>query len=283
MIVGPVTASASSTSRTRVSDATAEIERIYREEYGRVVASLVRRFGDIDIAEEAAGEALLLAVEKWPVDGVPPNPGGWLTTTAGNRGDRPDPPRVPPRRQAPAGRHDRRPGTPRADRPRLRRPAAADLHVLPPGPRARGEGGADPAPARWPHRRRDRRGVLRARDDDGAAAHPRQAEDQGRQDPLPGPRPGRPGRPRLGRARGRLPRLQRGLPLDIRRRAGACGPDRRGDPARPGAARAAARHPRGGRPAGADAPDRGPAHGPGGRRRAGPAARAGPRRLGPRR
>ena len=61
------------------------IERIYREEYGRIVASLVRRFGDIDIAEEAAGEALLAAVEKWPVDGVPPNPGGWLTTTAGNR------------------------------------------------------------------------------------------------------------------------------------------------------------------------------------------------------
>ena len=50
-----------------------------------MVASLVRRFGDIDIAEEAAGEALLLAVEKWPVDGVPPNPGGWLTTTAGNK------------------------------------------------------------------------------------------------------------------------------------------------------------------------------------------------------
>jgi RNA polymerase sigma-70 factor (ECF subfamily) len=62
-----------------------DIDRIYRAEYGRVVASLVRRFGDIDIAEEAAGEALLLAVEKWPVDGVPPNPGGWLTTTAGNK------------------------------------------------------------------------------------------------------------------------------------------------------------------------------------------------------
>ena len=61
------------------------IERIYREEYGRIVASLVRRFGSIDIAEEAAGEALLAAVEKWPVDGVPPNPGGWLTTTAGRR------------------------------------------------------------------------------------------------------------------------------------------------------------------------------------------------------
>ncbi len=68
-----------------MSDAHAAIERIYREEYGRVVASLVRRFGDIDIAEEAAGEALLVAMERWPRDGVPPNPGGWLTTTAGNR------------------------------------------------------------------------------------------------------------------------------------------------------------------------------------------------------
>ena len=65
--------------------ATDEIERIYRAEYGRVVASLVRRFRDIDVAEDAAAEALLAAVERWPVDGVPPNPGGWLTTTAGNR------------------------------------------------------------------------------------------------------------------------------------------------------------------------------------------------------
>lgn len=68
-----------------MSDAHAAIERIYREEYGRVVASLVRRFGDIDIAEEAAGEALLVALERWERDGVPPNPGGWLTTTAANR------------------------------------------------------------------------------------------------------------------------------------------------------------------------------------------------------
>lgn len=66
-------------------DARAQIDRIYREEYGRVVASLARRFGDLDIAEDAAGEALLIAVEKWPVDGIPPNPGGWLTTTAAHR------------------------------------------------------------------------------------------------------------------------------------------------------------------------------------------------------
>src|SRR3954466_8156081 len=64
---------------------TTALERVFREEYGRLIASLVRRFGDIDLAEEAAGEALVVALEKWPESGVPPNPGGWLTTTAGNR------------------------------------------------------------------------------------------------------------------------------------------------------------------------------------------------------
>jgi RNA polymerase sigma-70 factor (ECF subfamily) len=64
---------------------TAAVERVFREEHGRLIASLVRRFGDIDIAEEAAGEALVAALVKWPESGVPPNPGGWLTTTAGHR------------------------------------------------------------------------------------------------------------------------------------------------------------------------------------------------------
>ena len=68
-----------------MNDSATAIERIFREEYGRVVASLVRRFGDIDVAEDAASEALLVALEKWPVDGTPPNPGAWLTTTAGNK------------------------------------------------------------------------------------------------------------------------------------------------------------------------------------------------------
>ncbi len=68
-----------------MNDDTAAVERVFREEYGRLIASLVRRFGDIDIAEEAAGEALVSALQKWPTSGVPPNPGGWLTTTAGNR------------------------------------------------------------------------------------------------------------------------------------------------------------------------------------------------------
>ena len=53
-----------------------EIERIVREEHGRVVASLIRRFGDIDLAEDAAAEALVAAVERWPADGDPPTPAG---------------------------------------------------------------------------------------------------------------------------------------------------------------------------------------------------------------
>ncbi len=66
-------------------DSDRAVERVFREEYGRLIASLVRRFGDIDLAEEAAGEALVTALETWPGSGVPDNPGAWLTTTAGNR------------------------------------------------------------------------------------------------------------------------------------------------------------------------------------------------------
>ncbi|HEV3174001.1 MAG TPA: RNA polymerase sigma factor [Actinocrinis sp.] len=65
-----------------VIDVQAAITRAHHEEWARVVAALTRRFGDLDIAEEAAAEAFATAVERWPVDGVPPNPGAWLTTTA---------------------------------------------------------------------------------------------------------------------------------------------------------------------------------------------------------
>jgi RNA polymerase sigma-70 factor (ECF subfamily) len=65
--------------------ATGDLERIFREESGRVVATLVRLFGDIDIAEEMVQEAFLVASERWPETGLPPNPGGWITTTARNR------------------------------------------------------------------------------------------------------------------------------------------------------------------------------------------------------
>jgi RNA polymerase sigma-70 factor (ECF subfamily) len=71
---------------TRPAVDPADLERIFRAEAGRVVATLARVFGDIDVAEEMAQEAFLVASERWPVTGLPPNPGGWLTTTARNRG-----------------------------------------------------------------------------------------------------------------------------------------------------------------------------------------------------
>ena len=61
------------------------ITRAHHEEWARVVAALTRRFGDLDIAEEAAAEAFATAVGRWPADGVPPNPGAWLTTTANRK------------------------------------------------------------------------------------------------------------------------------------------------------------------------------------------------------
>jgi len=63
----------------------AAIARVFREESGRVIAGLVRRFGDIDLAEEAVQEAFIAATQQWPTAGLPPNPGGWITTTARNR------------------------------------------------------------------------------------------------------------------------------------------------------------------------------------------------------
>lgn len=58
------------------------IVRVHREEWARIVAGLMRRYGDLDLAEETAAEAFARAVERWPADGVPPNPAGWITTTA---------------------------------------------------------------------------------------------------------------------------------------------------------------------------------------------------------
>jgi RNA polymerase sigma-70 factor, ECF subfamily len=68
-----------------VTEAHEAVVRAHHEEWARVVAALARRFSDLDIAEEAAAEAFATAVERWPTDGVPPNPGGWLMTTASRK------------------------------------------------------------------------------------------------------------------------------------------------------------------------------------------------------
>jgi RNA polymerase sigma-70 factor, ECF subfamily len=62
-----------------------DIARVFREEHGRAVASLVRVFGDIDIAEEAVQDAFATAVQRWPEEGLPPSPAGWIITTARRR------------------------------------------------------------------------------------------------------------------------------------------------------------------------------------------------------
>ena len=61
------------------------LEEVFRREAGRCTATLIRVLGDIDLAEDAVAEAFAIAAEQWPKTGIPPNPGGWITTTARNR------------------------------------------------------------------------------------------------------------------------------------------------------------------------------------------------------
>ena len=68
--------------RSRRADIDVRVAQVYREEWARIVAGLTRRCGDLGLAEEMAAEAFASAVERWPAEGVPPNPGGWITTTA---------------------------------------------------------------------------------------------------------------------------------------------------------------------------------------------------------
>jgi RNA polymerase sigma-70 factor (ECF subfamily) len=63
----------------------ADVEQVFRRESGRAIASLVRVFGDLDIAEDAVQEAFVEAVRRWPSAGLPPSPAGWIITTARNR------------------------------------------------------------------------------------------------------------------------------------------------------------------------------------------------------
>ena len=63
----------------------ATLDEVFREEWGRVLATLIGFLGDFDLAEEAAQEAFAIAAERWPRDGIPSNPRAWLMTTARNR------------------------------------------------------------------------------------------------------------------------------------------------------------------------------------------------------
>jgi RNA polymerase sigma-70 factor (ECF subfamily) len=77
--------SRSARSGTRPTTRSSEIERVFRDEYGRAVSVLVRVFHDIDVAEDAVQEAFTIASQRWPSSGLPPSPAGWIITTARNR------------------------------------------------------------------------------------------------------------------------------------------------------------------------------------------------------
>jgi len=66
------------------ADATA-VGRVFREAYGQAVATLIRVFGDITLAEDAVQDAFVVASDRWRTDGIPPNPAGWIVTTARHR------------------------------------------------------------------------------------------------------------------------------------------------------------------------------------------------------
>ena len=196
------------------ADVREAVTRAHREEWARVVASLTRRFGDLDIAEEAAAEAFATAVERWPADGVPPNPGAWLTTTANRKAIdriRRENKRDDKQKEAQLVYDDDPPEPLGAiDDERLRliftccHPALAMQARVALTLRMVG-GLTVPEIAR---------AFLVQESRHGAADHPREGQDQGGSHPVPGAvRGGSPG-PRLRRARRPVPRLQRGLPGD---------------------------------------------------------------------
>src|SRR5215467_11631263 len=75
-------ASVSNGRLTQIPDAAAMADHVFREEYGRIIATLIRISRSFDLAEEALQESFAAAAVRWPRDGLPQNPGAWLTTVA---------------------------------------------------------------------------------------------------------------------------------------------------------------------------------------------------------
>ncbi len=247
-----------------------------------MVASLIRLTGDWDLAEDCVQDAVARALVHWPRDGIPRSPAAWLTTVARNRAldvlRRRRTERAKLQERAildemgadpdPASGGGRRAG-------RVRRPAAADLHLLPPGAAARRAGGADAQGRGRAEHGGDRPGVPRVGARHGAAAAAHQAQDRPRRHPVPGAAARAARRAHERRAGRPLPHLQRGL-RPARRAAG-----RRGAAPRPDARRPHARRRRGPRAAGAGHAADVPAGGPLRRRRRARAdGGAGPQPLG---
>ena len=228
------------------------IAAVWRIESARIVAVVARMVRDIGVAEELAQDALVSALEHWPRQGVPDNPGAWLTTAA-------------KRRALDHLRHHKMADAQHehlaqdlvalqaAHRARLRRrarcrppgrdrrrPAAADLHRLPSAAVGRCARGADAEAAGWPEHARDRARLPGDRADDRAAHRARQAHAQRGACALRGAARRRAGRaPGLG-AGGGLPDLQRRLQRHPRRRLDAPGAVRRGAAPGPHAGRTGA-------------------------------------------
>ncbi len=196
------------------------IEALYRSDWGRIVAALIRLVGDFEVAEEAAQEAFTAGVNQWRESGIPEFPRAWIIRTAQNKaidairrkGRFAEKINLYARDRAERGGAGLRlDGDPR-------RPSSPDLHLLPPGPGARGAGGPHAAHPGRTGNRRDRAGVSGAGTHHGAAAGAREAQDS--RCPHSVRSPGRrriAGTPGRG-ADGDLPGLQRRVRGDPRSR-----------------------------------------------------------------
>ena len=230
----------------------AAVTRAFREERAMILATLIRQVGDFQLAEDAVQDAFEAAVGAVAARRRPRQSGcldHHRRAAAGDRSAAPQP--IGGRSRGAPGRAEA-PGHPirggavdgRRERDR-RRPAAAGLHLLPPGAGAARARGAHPARARRPEHGRDRPRVPGRRADHGQADRARQAQDRRRAHPVPGARRRGAARPPARRPARHLSDLQRGLRGDRGRPPRPRGAVRRGDPARQPVVRADARRRRG--------------------------------------